>query len=71
VGLLGVSWEQLCLFCGGTGIDEDNSYPAEGPSAYSMGEPGWTEPCICQYGRSPSTLCPRTCYWPGNCSCFD
>jgi hypothetical protein len=41
---------QLCLFCWRTpGIDEERSYPAEGPSYYSMGEPGWVEPCPCQY----------------------
>lgn len=42
-------WEQLCVFCEGTGIDETNSYPASGPSYDSMGEPGHIEPCICQY----------------------
>jgi hypothetical protein len=42
-------WEQLCILCNGTGIDEANSYPAEGPSYYSMGEPAVLEPCICQF----------------------
>lgn len=42
-------WSQGCLFCGWTGIDQENSYPAEGPTYYSMGEPGHIEPCICQY----------------------
>lgn len=44
-----MTWEQLCLFCLGTGIDQANSYPAEGPSYYSMGEPAVLEPCICQF----------------------
>ncbi len=44
---------QLCLFCQGTGIDLENSYPAEGPSYYSMGEPPVLEPCICQYLDDP------------------
>jgi hypothetical protein len=44
-----MTWEQLCLLCGGTGIDAENSYPAEGPSYYSMGEPGHLEPCPCQF----------------------
>jgi hypothetical protein len=43
-------WDQGCLFCGWTGIDLENSYPDEGPTYYSMGEPPHIEPCICQYG---------------------
>ena len=42
--------EQLCLLCWRSpGIDEENSDPGSGPSEYSMGEPPWLEPCICQY----------------------
>lgn len=44
-----MTWEQGCLFCGWSGIDEEHSYPAEGPTYYSMGEPPHLEPCICQY----------------------
>lgn len=47
---LSTDWNQGCLFCGWSGIDEEHSYPAEGPSYYSMGEPPHIEPCICQYG---------------------
>lgn len=64
-----VSWEQLCLFCWGTGIDHENSYPAEGPTCYSMGEPPYIEPCICQYLpilRSRSEACPD-CRGEGGC----
>ena len=42
-------WVQDCIFCEGTGIDWENSLPAEGPSYYSMGEPPHYEPCICQF----------------------
>ena len=44
-----MTWEQVCLFCEGTGIDIDNSDPGSGPTEYSMGEPPYWEPCICQY----------------------
>lgn len=41
-----------CGRCGGTAIDPEFSYPAEGPSYYSMGEPEHLEPCIdCQFPR--------------------
>ncbi|MET9222373.1 hypothetical protein ABZX65_26915 [Streptomyces sp. NPDC003300] len=42
-----------CPRCKGSGIDPVYSYPAEGPSYYSMGEPEWLEPCIaCQYPQA-------------------
>lgn len=41
---------QGCLFCGWSGVDEENSYEGSGPTYYSMGEPPHIEPCICQFG---------------------
>lgn len=43
-----------CQRCKGSGIDPEHSYPAEGPSYHSMGEPPHLEPCIdCQFPESP------------------
>jgi len=47
--MLHPQYQQGCLFCGWSGINEELSYPAEGPTYYSMGEPPHIEPCICQY----------------------
>lgn len=56
--------EQLCLLCWRSpGIDEENSYPAEGPSDYSAGDPGWIEPCICQYAPVSCVCCGETWYY--------
>lgn len=57
--------EQGCLFCGWSGIDEENSYPAEGPSYYSMGEPPHIEPCICQYSNQAVELSSEGMYING------
>lgn len=34
-----------CDRCKGSGIDPEDSYPAQGPDEYSMGEPPVLEPC--------------------------
>src|SRR5689334_329254 len=41
-----------CRRCNDSGVDPEFSYPAEGPSYYSMGEPEHLEPCVaCQFPR--------------------
>lgn len=46
-----------CARCKGTGIDPEHSFPAEGPSEYSMGEPAVLEPCTdCQFPDIIGTL---------------
>lgn len=38
-----------CDRCKDSGIDPEDSYPSEGPSEYSMGEPAALEPCRACY----------------------
>lgn len=50
-----------CPRCKGSGIDPEDSHPAEGPSEYSMGEPPVLEPCrACQFPPETSPAGPHT-----------
>jgi hypothetical protein len=62
-------WVQDCILCLGSGIDIDNSDPGSGPTEYSMGEPPYWEPCICQFDpplASRAERCPE-CRGDGEC----